>query len=87
MPLITTVRELREFTRDPDANPSGLEPADIVATENRPCGNMVCLPIISPDTDIVLLYGVLLDVEGKPGRGLVAAMSEWRSGRQLPIAA
>lgn len=45
---MTIVRELREFTRDPDANPSGLEPADIVATENRPCGNMVCLPIISP---------------------------------------
>jgi len=87
MPLITTVRELREFTRDPDANPSGLEPADIVATENRPCGNMVCLPIISPDATIVLLYGVLLDVEGKPGRGLVAAMSEWRSGRRELLAA
>lgn len=83
MPLITTVRELREFTRDPDANPSGLAPADIVATENRPCGNMVCLPIISPDTAIVLLYGVLLDVEGKPGRGLVSALLEWRKRRPL----
>lgn len=87
MPLITTVRELREFTRDPDANPSGLEPADIVATENRPCGNMVCLPIISPDTDIVLLYGVLLDAEGKPGRGLVAALTEWRKRQTISLAA
>lgn len=87
MPLITTVRELREFTRDPDANPSGLEPADIVATENRRCGNMLCLPIISPDTAIVLLYGVLLDREGKPGRGLVSALSEWRKRQSMAQAA
>ena len=83
MPLITTVRELREFARDPAANPSGMEPADIVATENRPSGNLVCLPIVSPDMAIKLLYGVVLDAEGRPGRGLVTAMSEWRKNCDL----
>lgn len=87
MPLITTVSELREFARDTTSNPSGLEPADIVAVERRPCGHMVHLPTYSPDEAVLLLYGVVMEAEGRPGRGLVSAMKAWRAERGQPQAA
>jgi hypothetical protein len=86
MPLITTVSELREFVRDATSNPSGLDPADIVAVERRPCGNLVHLPTYPPDEAVLLLYGVVMEADGQPGRGLVSALKAWRGQRGYPHA-